>query len=178
VRAHSISQAAAPHGSAISGCVIANDARVAAGRLVQKPLWFSPLERLSLLWTLASFGSQALDVHPKSERGGSMLIEVVGWTGSLAVLAAYALLSTGRMRARSFGYQALNIADALGMAINGWAHSALPSVFNNVIWRGSALLPWSSWSRRDRDRLRQSEMQARAHRTVVALLRIFHHSSR
>ena len=74
VRAHSISQAATPHGSAISGCVIANDARVAAGRLVQKPLWFSPLERLSLLWTLASFGSQALDVHPKSECGGLMLI--------------------------------------------------------------------------------------------------------
>jgi hypothetical protein len=48
-----------------------------------------------------------------------MLIEVVGWAGSLAVLAAYALLSTGRMRARSFGYQALNIAEALGMAING-----------------------------------------------------------
>ena len=65
-----------------------------------------------------------------------MLIEVVGWAGSLAVLAAYALLSTGRMRARSFGYQALNIAGALGMAINGWAHSALPSVFNNLIWMG------------------------------------------
>lgn len=65
-----------------------------------------------------------------------MLIEVVGWAGSLAVLIAYALLSTGRTRARSFGYQALNIAGALGMAINGWAHSALPSVFNNLIWMG------------------------------------------
>ena len=52
------------------------------------------------------------------------------------MLAAYALLSTGRVRARSFGYQALNIAGALGMAINGWAHSALPSVFNTVIWMG------------------------------------------
>ena len=63
-----------------------------------------------------------------------MLIEIIGWAGSLAVLAAYGLLSTGWLRAHSFTYQALNITGALGMAINGWVHSALPSVFNNLVW--------------------------------------------
>lgn len=65
-----------------------------------------------------------------------MLVEIIGWAGSIGVLLAYALLSTGRLEARSLPYQLLNIGGALGMAINGWAHRALPSVFNNAIWMG------------------------------------------
>jgi hypothetical protein len=68
-----------------------------------------------------------------------MLVEIVGWAGSLGVLAAYALLSAGRLSARSLTYQLMNIGGALGMAINGWVHSALPSVFNNLIWMGIGL---------------------------------------
>lgn len=63
-----------------------------------------------------------------------MLVEGIGWAGSAAILLAYALLSTGRLRAGSALYQLMNVFGALGMAINGWAHSALPSVFNNLIW--------------------------------------------
>jgi hypothetical protein len=62
------------------------------------------------------------------------LVEIIGWAGSLLVLSAYALLSSGRVRSQAWGYQVMNVAGALGMAINGWAHMALPSVFNNVIW--------------------------------------------
>jgi hypothetical protein len=64
----------------------------------------------------------------------SLFIEVIGWAGSISILAAYALLSSGRVRSQSWVYQLMNVAGALGMAINGWAHAALPSVFNNVIW--------------------------------------------
>jgi hypothetical protein len=64
----------------------------------------------------------------------SLLIEIVGWAGSISVLLAYALLSSGRVRAQSLLYQLMNVGGAIGMAINGWAHMALPSVFNNVIW--------------------------------------------
>ena len=63
-------------------------------------------------------------------------IELVGWGGSFLVLIAYALLSTGRVASASRLYQGMNILGALGMAANGWAHGALPSVFNNVIWMG------------------------------------------
>ena len=69
-----------------------------------------------------------------------MWIEVVGWSGSFLILLAYALLSTGRLDARGAPYQLMNVAGALGMAINGWAHDALPSVFNNAIWMGIGLL--------------------------------------
>ena len=69
-----------------------------------------------------------------------MLIEIIGWAGSLAVIAAYALLSAGRLNGRSLAYQLLNLAGALGMAINGLAHSALPSVFTNLIWMAVGLI--------------------------------------
>ncbi|WP_156680743.1 CBU_0592 family membrane protein [Sphingomonas profundi] len=63
-----------------------------------------------------------------------MLIEFVGWAGSVTMLIAYALLSTGRLSARSFVYQAMNIGGAVGMIANSWSHGALPSVFTSVIW--------------------------------------------
>ena len=63
-----------------------------------------------------------------------MLIEIIGWAGAITVLAAYALLSMGRLQARSRAYHLMNIGGALGMAVNGWAHAALPSVFTNLIW--------------------------------------------
>jgi hypothetical protein len=63
-----------------------------------------------------------------------MLIEIIGWAGSIVILLGYALLSSGRLAARSIAYQLMNIFGALGLAINGWYHWALPSVCNNLIW--------------------------------------------
>jgi hypothetical protein len=78
-------------------------------------------------------------------------IEVVGWTGSLSILLAYALLSTGHLNARGWCYQVMNVGGALGMAINSWAHGALPSVFNNAIWMGIGLAAIAGlWVRRAR----------------------------
>jgi hypothetical protein len=37
-------------------------------------------------------------------------------------------------------YQLMNVAGAIGMAINSWAHGALPSVFNNAIWMAIGLI--------------------------------------
>ena len=63
-----------------------------------------------------------------------MLIEIAGWAGSLMMLTAYGLLSIGRLRANSVIYQAMNVAAALGVAVNSWMHGALPSVFASSIW--------------------------------------------
>jgi hypothetical protein len=40
------------------------------------------------------------------------------------------------MQAKSLPYQLMNLAGAGGMAVNGWSHHALPSVFNNLVWMG------------------------------------------
>jgi len=66
-------------------------------------------------------------------------VEVVGWVGAALILAAYALLSTGRLSARSAAYQWMNVVGAAGFVINtGW-HGAIPSAVLNVVWMGIGL---------------------------------------
>lgn len=66
----------------------------------------------------------------------SLLMEAVGWLGAVLVLAAYALVSTGRADARSGLYQSLNIGGALGLVTNSAWNGAIPSAVVNVIWIG------------------------------------------
>ena len=61
-------------------------------------------------------------------------VEVVGWAGAVLILAAYALLSAGKLNGRSLLYQAMNVFGAAGFAINGWWHRAVPSAALNVVW--------------------------------------------
>ncbi len=59
---------------------------------------------------------------------------MVGWAGALLILAAYLLLSMGRLSGQSALYQAMNVAGALGFVINSWWHGAVPSASLNVVW--------------------------------------------
>ena len=63
-----------------------------------------------------------------------LLMEIVGWIGAVLILAAYGLLTAGRLSANSLAYQAANVVGALGFIANGWWHKALPSTVLNVIW--------------------------------------------
>lgn len=63
-----------------------------------------------------------------------LLVEGVGWTGALLILAAYALLSAGKVTGRSPLYQGMNVVGAAGFIVNGWWHGALPSTALNVVW--------------------------------------------
>ncbi len=62
------------------------------------------------------------------------LVEIVGWVGALLILAAYGLLSAGRLTGQSRSYQWMNVAGAAGFVVNGWWHGALPSTALNVVW--------------------------------------------
>jgi hypothetical protein len=64
----------------------------------------------------------------------ALWVEIVGWIGALLILAAYALLTAGRITARSTAYQGMNVLGAAGFVVNGLSHGALPSVVLNVIW--------------------------------------------
>jgi hypothetical protein len=76
-------------------------------------------------------------------------VEVAGWAGALLILAAYALLSAGRVTGQSLGYQAMNVVGAAGFVINGWWHGALPSASLNVLWLLiGAIASWRIISRR------------------------------
>ncbi|MGB9331059.1 MAG: hypothetical protein WCB10_09850 [Steroidobacteraceae bacterium] len=63
-------------------------------------------------------------------------IEIIGWAGALLILAAYALLSGGKLRAQSLTYHLMNILGAAGFVVNSGWNGALPSAAMNVVWIG------------------------------------------
>ncbi len=61
-------------------------------------------------------------------------IDISGWTAAVLILGAYALLSFGKIPARSPVYQWMNIFGAVGFIINCSANGAWPSVALNIVW--------------------------------------------
>ncbi len=78
-----------------------------------------------------------------------LAVEVVGWSGALLILAAYLLLSMGRLTGQSRAYQWMNVVGAAGFVVNGWWHGALPSTSLNVVWMAIGIVAlWKIASRR------------------------------
>lgn len=67
-----------------------------------------------------------------------LLVEIVGWIGAGLILLGYALVSSGRIQARSVSFQLMNLLGAAGFVINSGFHGAWPSTILNVIWIGIA----------------------------------------
>jgi hypothetical protein len=67
-----------------------------------------------------------------------LLIEIVGWIGAGLILLGYALVSSGRIEARSVSFQLMNLLGAAGFVLNSGFHGAWPSTILNVIWIGIA----------------------------------------
>ncbi|HYL02388.1 MAG TPA: hypothetical protein VEU54_03135 [Steroidobacteraceae bacterium] len=65
-----------------------------------------------------------------------LAIEVIGWTGAVLIISAYALLSAGKLSGDSKSYHIMNIAGAIGFVINSGWNGALPSAGLNVVWIG------------------------------------------
>jgi len=63
-----------------------------------------------------------------------MLIEIVGWVGTVAILFAYFLVSARKITPNSKKYQLLNLFGAMGIIINSAIHHAIPSVGLNTMW--------------------------------------------
>ena len=63
-------------------------------------------------------------------------IEVIGWIGAVLILAAYFLLSAGRLDAKNPVYQGLNVVGAAGFIANSGWNGAWPSAALNVVWVG------------------------------------------
>jgi hypothetical protein len=61
-------------------------------------------------------------------------VEIVGWIGAVLILAAYGLLSAGKIGGQSRLYQWMNVGGAAGFVVNGWWHGALPSTALNIVW--------------------------------------------
>ena len=68
-----------------------------------------------------------------------ILIEIVGWAAAAMMLAAYVLLTTGRLSAHSPWYQWFNVLSGAGFIVNSGWNGAYPSAFINVMWMAIGL---------------------------------------
>jgi hypothetical protein len=69
-----------------------------------------------------------------------MLVEILGWLGSVMVILAYALNINKRLASDSALYYFLNIAGSSFLIINTIYHHAIPSAVVNVVWVAIALI--------------------------------------
>jgi len=63
-----------------------------------------------------------------------LLIDIIGWIGSVEVIAAYGLNSYQKLKSDSFLFQLLNLTGAAFLIINTIYYHAYPSAFINVVW--------------------------------------------
>ena len=64
----------------------------------------------------------------------NILIETLGWIGSIAILAAYGLNSFQKIKSDSVSFQILNLIGGIFLIINSIYHEAYPFTFINSIW--------------------------------------------
>ena len=64
--------------------------------------------------------------------------DTIGWAGAVALLVAYAMVSSRRLEGDSAVYQLLNISGSLLLAANTIFYGSYPSTFVNLIWAAIA----------------------------------------
>lgn len=78
-----------------------------------------------------------------------LFIEIIGWLAAAIILASYILLSLGRLDARGYVYQWMNVIGAGGFVLNSGYNGAMPSAGLNVVWALMGLFTlWSVWRAR------------------------------
>jgi hypothetical protein len=70
----------------------------------------------------------------------NLLIDVTGWAGAIALLAAYGLVSARKLEGDSIRYQVLNLLGGGLLILNSFYYGAYPSVGVNVVWIAIAIL--------------------------------------
>lgn len=68
------------------------------------------------------------------------MVDVAGWLAAILILGGYALLTAGKVNARSPLYQWMNVLGAIGFVINSGYFKAWPSAVLNVIWAGIGIV--------------------------------------
>lgn len=69
----------------------------------------------------------------------ALIVNLVGWLGSAAVIIAYGLVSTNRLRGDAVAYQLLNLVGGACLVINTIYWGAYPSTVVNLVWIGIAI---------------------------------------
>lgn len=63
-----------------------------------------------------------------------LFIDFIGWIGAGCLLSAYLLVSNGKLDAKSYGYQSLNLIGSFCLIGNTYYYGTYALVFLNSIW--------------------------------------------
>jgi hypothetical protein len=63
-----------------------------------------------------------------------LLIDIIGWIGSIMLIAAYGLNSYQKIKSDSFLFLTLNVVAGLLLIIYTWYKEAFANTFLNVVW--------------------------------------------
>ncbi len=64
----------------------------------------------------------------------NLVIDILGWVGSVEVVAAYGLNSYQKLKSDSLTFQLLNFTGAIFLIINSIYKEAYPFTFINSVW--------------------------------------------
>lgn len=76
-----------------------------------------------------------------------IIIDVIGWTGTILYLLAYGLVSAKKVESDSWVYQGMNLIAGTMLIINTVYLQAYPSVGLNIAWVGIAVVTLASKKR-------------------------------
>lgn len=63
-----------------------------------------------------------------------LLIDILGWIGSVLLIAAYALNSYQKIKSDSYTFLIFNIVAGIFLIIYSWYYMAFANTFINVVW--------------------------------------------
>jgi hypothetical protein len=69
-----------------------------------------------------------------------MIINIIGWVGTVLVLVAYYLVSNEKVKPASATYNLINLFGAFFIGLNVFANHAWPAVALNTVWAGVAII--------------------------------------
>lgn len=69
-----------------------------------------------------------------------VIIDIIGWIGTVLFLVAYALVSAKKVEADSWSYQGMNLIAGILLTINTLYLQAYPSAGLNIAWLAIAVI--------------------------------------
>ncbi len=63
-----------------------------------------------------------------------LIIDILGWIGSVAVIAAYGLNSYQKIKSDSYLFLILNLIGGIFLIIYSYYYTAFANTFINVVW--------------------------------------------
>lgn len=68
------------------------------------------------------------------------MFALIGWFGTGCIVAAYILVSSGKVTGKSVSYQLLNLVGAAMLGIDVWVAGSMPAVALQLVWATVAIM--------------------------------------